>query len=261
MPLITAVAYKPTPDSKVGIKFVANRISYINNSSLFASSDLRAGQEVVSINDQPADGKSATEIAAMIASAPRVVTIKVIAGATRPNFAVAVAVPGPLESNTSRGPNGAPDGGVWYVCLLHRSHLKRPTTTDSWLTPIPFPLYLLYRGVGSYVGGATQAAACFGFLCFCLPGLLILCCPFDERDVYKAGNKVYNAEGRLLGPSVDINFRASRPNSNSMRRWRQVSSGLLLFYVKIDILVYKGKQSRVRDRLGILYEYFSQRKP
>ena len=51
----------------------------------------------MSINDQPVDGKSATEIAAtMIASAPRVVKIKVIAGEPKPIFAVAVvAGPGP----------------------------------------------------------------------------------------------------------------------------------------------------------------------
>ena len=34
-------------------------------------------------------------------------------------------------------------------------------------------------------------------------------CPVDERDVYKAGNKVNDAEERLLGSSVDIDFRAS----------------------------------------------------
>ena len=112
--VFTAVAYKPTPDSKVGIKVVTNhriadritnRISCINESSLFASSDLRVGHEVVSINDQPVDGKSATEVAAMIASAPRVVKIKVIAEATKPIVAVKI--------NTSQGPTGAPDGGIW----------------------------------------------------------------------------------------------------------------------------------------------------
>jgi membrane-associated protease RseP (regulator of RpoE activity) len=99
VPVITAVANKPTPDSKVGIAFVANRISKINEGSFFASSDLRVGHTVVSINDKPADGKSAT-LAAIIASAPKEVKIKVIAG---PN----------VEINKSKAPNGAPEGGIW----------------------------------------------------------------------------------------------------------------------------------------------------
>jgi hypothetical protein len=85
-------------------KFVANHTSYINESSLFASSDLRFEQEVVSIYDQPAEGKSGPEIVAAMIS--REVRIKVIAEAPTPN---AVAV----EMNTSQGPNGAPDRGIW----------------------------------------------------------------------------------------------------------------------------------------------------
>jgi hypothetical protein len=32
-------------------------------------------------------------------------------------------------------------------------------------------------GTVNYVGSTTQAAACCGFLCFCIPGCLILLCP------------------------------------------------------------------------------------
>ena len=33
-------------------------------------------------------------------------------------------------------------------------------------------------GTVSYIGDKTRVAACVGCLCFCLPGCLILCCPF-----------------------------------------------------------------------------------
>mmetsp|Transcript_15396 Transcript_15396/g.31451 ORF Transcript_15396/g.31451 Transcript_15396/m.31451 type:complete len:195 (-) Transcript_15396:278-862(-) len=50
-----------------------------------------------------------------------------------------------------------------------------------------------------YTGSKTQAAACVGCLCFCLPGLLILCCPLDKRYVYQEpGN------GRLLDGSGKV---------------------------------------------------------
>jgi C-terminal processing protease CtpA/Prc len=107
MPVITAVAYKPTPDSKVGIAFIAGRISKIAETSFFATSDLRVGQEVVSINDEPADEKSPQEMVAMIASAPKEVKIKVIAGAKNVEINKRKAPNGPP------GPNGAPEGGVW----------------------------------------------------------------------------------------------------------------------------------------------------
>jgi hypothetical protein len=32
-------------------------------------------------------------------------------------------------------------------------------------------------GTVNYVGSTTKAAACCGFLCFCIPGCLILLCP------------------------------------------------------------------------------------
>jgi C-terminal processing protease CtpA/Prc len=124
MPVITAVAYKPTPDSKAGIRFVANRISYINESSLFASSDLRAGQEIISINDQPADGKSGTEIAAMIASAPNEVKIKVIAEATKPDYEYKRTMPAP-EVITAVAYKPTPDSKVGIRFVANRiSHVK-----------------------------------------------------------------------------------------------------------------------------------------
>ena len=62
------------------------------------------------------------------------------------------------EETTSNPPPGAPEGGVW--------------------------------GTVKYVGSSTQALACLGCLCFCLPGLCVLMCPMDEKDGYKVKGKV-----------------------------------------------------------------------
>jgi len=55
-------------------------------------------------------------------------------------------------------------------------------------------------GKNTYKGDKTKAAACVGCLCLCLPGLFILCFPFDERDVYMASDgTLYDASGRVVG--------------------------------------------------------------
>ena len=41
-----------------------------------------------------------------------------------------------------------------------------------------------------YIGSTTCAAAVFGLFCFCFPGFVMLCCPIDERDVYKVDENV-----------------------------------------------------------------------
>lgn len=71
-------------------------------------------------------------------------------------------------------------------------------------------------GKNKYVGANTQAAACIGCLCCCLPGLCILLCPFDERDAYKhTDGKVYDASGKVLGHSNNVSFI---PKRNAMSR-------------------------------------------
>ena len=63
-----------------------------------------------------------------------------------------------------------------------------------------------YRGSNTCVGGLL------GCLCFFIPGLLVLCCPLDERDAYRAPNgKVYDASGHVIGQSAHTNFKAERP--------------------------------------------------
>ena len=71
-------------------------------------------------------------------------------------------------------------------------------------------------GKNKYIGTSTQALACVGCLCFCLPGLCVLACPIDERDVYKSkeGNKIYDSSGEFLGhgkPKGDISFIPTKP--------------------------------------------------
>lgn len=81
-------------------------------------------------------------------------------------------------SSVSAPPPGVPAGGVW--------------------------------GRNNYVGEKTGAAAIVGCLCFCLPGLLILLCPFDEQDAYLHNGYVYDAAGRRIGRVENTKFVPSR---------------------------------------------------
>ena len=60
-------------------------------------------------------------------------------------------------------------------------------------------LSLLAPQSNNNVGSQTKAAACIGFICILIPGLLILCFPWDERDAYKVDGVVYDAEGKRIG--------------------------------------------------------------
>lgn len=83
-------------------------------------------------------------------------------------------IPPPAPSGPPPPP-GAPPGGVW--------------------------------GRNNYIGEKTAACTLFVVLFVCLPGLLLLCCPFDERDAYLAPNGViYDASGRQIGRSHRTRF-------------------------------------------------------
>jgi len=87
--------------------------------------------------------------------------------------------PNTNSSTTSAPPPGAPPGGTW--------------------------------GRNNYIGEKTGGAACLGFLCFCLPGLFILLCPFDERDAYMGPDgKVYDASGKVIGKTCGTKFVPKR---------------------------------------------------
>eukprot|EP00568_Trieres_chinensis_P011429 CAMPEP_0183308232 /NCGR_PEP_ID=MMETSP0160_2-20130417/20555_1 /TAXON_ID=2839 ORGANISM="Odontella Sinensis, Strain Grunow 1884" /NCGR_SAMPLE_ID=MMETSP0160_2 /ASSEMBLY_ACC=CAM_ASM_000250 /LENGTH=137 /DNA_ID=CAMNT_0025472021 /DNA_START=81 /DNA_END=494 /DNA_ORIENTATION=+ len=52
-----------------------------------------------------------------------------------------------------------------------------------------------------YVGSKTGAAACAGFLLFCLPGLFLLCFPMDKRYVYQEpgrDGRLFDGAGRVI---------------------------------------------------------------
>jgi hypothetical protein len=46
---------------------------------------------------------------------------------------------------------------------------------------------------------------------------LILCCPFDERDAYKADGKVYDAGGSVIGAAAKTSFVASRGGDSALQ--------------------------------------------
>lgn len=82
--------------------------------------------------------------------------------------------------------------------------------SHQWLYDQYLTRTLLNRGRNNYIGEATGAAALVGCLCFCLPGLLILLCPFDERDAYMYEGRVYDAAGRYLGTAGQTSFVPTR---------------------------------------------------
>lgn len=70
---------------------------------------------------------------------------------------------------------------------------------------------ILYRGKFHYIGPITGSVACFGFFLFCLPGLLLLCCPCDTCDAYKYNGLIYNAEGVVIGDDNNRTFVPTAP--------------------------------------------------
>lgn len=62
-----------------------------------------------------------------------------------------------------------------------------------------------YWGTNKYVGDKTQCAAiCCCLFVFGIGGLLILCCPLDERPVYVVNGMVYDRTGRRLGTTNEV---------------------------------------------------------
>jgi len=100
------------------------------------------------------------------------------ASSSSPTYAHLPATASGMASASPLPPPGAPPGGRW--------------------------------GRNNYIGEKTGAAALIGCLCFCLPGLLVLLCPFDERDAYSVNGKVYDASGRYIGSAVHSSFVPSR---------------------------------------------------
>lgn len=70
-----------------------------------------------------------------------------------------------------------------------------------------------------YAGNVTGIMTCIGCLCFGLPGLCVLCCPCDERDVYLVNGKLYSSDGRIAGEPADkfIPLRRTPANQTMSR--------------------------------------------
>mmetsp|Transcript_35179 Transcript_35179/g.75067 ORF Transcript_35179/g.75067 Transcript_35179/m.75067 type:complete len:182 (+) Transcript_35179:254-799(+) len=156
----TVMITKPSKDAKVGIGLTGEGTIKITT---IAPDGLLSGAtlEVGMELDTINENKfdTATEATAMLKEAEGQITI--VARHVKDTPTTPLLPPG-----DSSDPPGAPSGGVW--------------------------------GTNTYSGDKTKAAACVGCLCCCLPGLLILLCPFDERDAYKKDNGVYLADGKKL---------------------------------------------------------------
>ena len=177
---IVATINKDSKDQKCGISFDRKTadeegpvlIGAITEGGLFAGSGLKPGMAVKTINDQSvATSQDAVDILKEAEG-----QIKLVATLTAPTpQAQAAAAPAAAASDS---PPGVGSGGQW--------------------------------GTNKYVGSSTQAAACVGCLCCCLPGLCILLCPMDERDAYKHEGKVYDASGTVIGPATNTSFVPKR---------------------------------------------------
>lgn len=211
MTVFTATITKESPESKVGIglKTVNSSnvfISTIRDDSPFVNTSLEVGHRVLSVNDQDVKGMNNKEVIGLIQAAPSTLTIvatdEVVQRPAAASKTTSAAVPEQSKKKEFH-PRGTLPGGQWYV------HVSRQFYRSSLSILIVHPFPATIRGRNSHVGGATIACAICSLLFF-LPGLLVLCCPCDERKVYLVDGKIYDEEGRYLGPSGTLNFQPTR---------------------------------------------------
>lgn len=175
---------KPSPDCKLGITlgkrdgFVT--ITNISKDGLFADTDLKVGMKVLAVNGQKLTvDMSTTEVVTLMKTAERSVTIRAAAATPKKEIA-AVAVPVEEQAlakalRTAAAPPGCPAGGHW--------------TTQK------------------YHGGGSLGCAVVSILFF-WPALLCLACvPCDERRAYSVNGRLYDVEGRYLGPDGEVRRR------------------------------------------------------
>ena len=177
--ILNCTAFATTQDQKLGIVMQTTDgvviISNIAEDGRFVNTQLKVGMQVKTVNNNKVSNSS--EAVSMLKEATGQVTIVADDEPSTPATSVASNHPGDAP------PKGVESGGQW--------------------------------GTNKYIGSNTQALACLGCLCFCLPGLCVLMCPIDERDVYKSkeGNKIYDAAGQHLGqgpPGGKISFVPKR---------------------------------------------------
>ena len=157
-------------------------IASIEDDGVFVNSALKVGMQVKTVNN--VEVSTSAEAVALLKKSTGQITIVAEEVKTVPEQTPAASVMG---STARTSPPGVATGGQW--------------------------------GTNKYVGSNTQALACLGCLCFCLPGLCVLMCPVDDRDVYKStDNNVYDAAGRCLGKSSPAGGVSFVPKRNDMKR-------------------------------------------
>jgi len=165
---------KSSPDCKLGITlgkrdgFVS--ITNISEDGLFANTDLKTGMKVLAVNGQKLTvNMTTTEVITFMKSAESSVTIRAAEATPKKKTA---AVPGQAavpRKGASAAPFGCPEGGAW--------------TTQK------------------YHGGGSVACAVVSVLFFWPALLCLLCAPCDERRAYSVNGRLYDVEGRYLGPA------------------------------------------------------------
>ena len=177
----TATIEKTSSDMKTGMFLSGNKKVFIKefvDTSPFKGK-LPIGKEyfLATVNDVNVKNMSANDIVQVIGDVPKGESLTITMEKNPAVASVATVVGGP--------PPGLPAGGDW--------------------------------GQVKYVGNSTGMAACLGCLCFGIPGLLVLCCPCDEKDVYRVNGKLYLADGRLAGEPAN-KFIPQGPRNQNMAR-------------------------------------------
>lgn len=156
---VSATIVKSSPEMKVGVIFRGNESVYIKefiDTSPFKGK-LPTGPEyqVISINDIPTRQMDATNIKTVlnqIKTGPVTIAMESVDFDSMKH----TDSTGNSQPTNVSAPPGAPSGGQWGTVKFH--------------------------------GPKTNFAVCIGCLVFGVPGLLVLCCPCDEKNVYRANN-------------------------------------------------------------------------
>lgn len=174
---ITVKVSKKAEDKPYGIKIRGVNgqlyVKSISPESPFKGTAIRPGQRILAINGSSCANASPSDAGKLLKADPKNATLT-----TAHPVAKAVPVATTAATTGRQSPPGVQEGGVW--------------------------------GRGKYFGpksGGIMTTFCVAGLFVwpaCICALIPTCAPCDERELYKVGNKFYDANGKYLGTRETI---------------------------------------------------------
>jgi len=243
---------KDSASTDTGILFYQDggntHILDIDATSPFASTDLRPGMIVISVNNIPCEGaadgyvssivletvgtltilahhdsatmaplKNATTITPMVASATAVLSPQPSAPPMEPDIHVnAVAVPilqaTLVPENNTQIPVHVPavPAEEHHQSWSQNPVSPPPSDAQDATSPPPGVAGGGVWGKVKVIGGGTVLIAAICCALFFLPGLLAFCCPVDEKRAYSVAGKIYDKNGRYIGSTRSMTFIPNR---------------------------------------------------